>query len=118
MREYENLGQMTLQELFEQFDSNNKPDSSNNVSLLPQSVVLRDSITTKCRVVFDASCKTTSGISLNDMLLVGPVVQEDLYSILLRLRLRKIVLSADVKMMYRCIKVHEEERKYQQILWR
>uniref|UniRef100_A0A182WYE8 Peptidase aspartic putative domain-containing protein n=1 Tax=Anopheles quadriannulatus TaxID=34691 RepID=A0A182WYE8_ANOQN len=34
-------------------------------------------ITTKLRVVFDASCATDSGISLNDTLMVGPVVQDD-----------------------------------------
>ncbi|XP_055584771.1 uncharacterized protein LOC129737635 [Uranotaenia lowii] len=37
-----------------------------------------DSTTTKLRVVFDASCRTSTGISLNDALMVGPVVQDDL----------------------------------------
>ncbi|XP_066261278.1 uncharacterized protein [Euwallacea similis] len=113
MTEYENLGHMTLQGPIEKDIS-----IPNNSYFLPHSAVLKNSITTKCRVVFDASCKTSSGISLNDTLLVGPVVQDDLYSILIRLRLRKIVLSADIKMMYRCIKIHEEERNFQKILWR
>ncbi|XP_066261262.1 uncharacterized protein [Euwallacea similis] len=113
MTEYENLGHMTLQGPIERDIS-----IPNNSYFLPHSAVLKNSITTKCRVVFDASCKTSLGISLNDTLLVGPVVQDDLYSILIRLRLRKIVLSADIKMMYRCIKIHEEERNFQKILWR
>ncbi|XP_066255176.1 uncharacterized protein [Euwallacea similis] len=113
MTEYENLGHMTLQGPIEKDIS-----IPNNSYFLPHSAVLKNSITTKCRVVFDASCKTSLGISLNDTLLVGPVVQDDLYSILIRLRLRKIVLSADIKMMYRCIKIHEEERNFQKILWR
>ncbi|XP_066261208.1 uncharacterized protein [Euwallacea similis] len=113
MTEYENLGHMTLQGPIERDIS-----IPNNSYFLPHSAVLKNSITTKYRVVFDASCKTSSGISLNDTLLVGPVVQDDLYSILIRLRLRKIVLSADIKMMYRCIKIHEEERNFQKILWR
>ena len=33
-----------------------------------------DSTTTKLRVVFDASCPTTSGVALNDLLMVGPTV--------------------------------------------
>ncbi|XP_055639848.1 uncharacterized protein LOC129777550 [Toxorhynchites rutilus septentrionalis] len=39
-----------------------------------QPVVKEASTTTKLRVVFDASCKTSTGVSLNDGLLVGPVI--------------------------------------------
>ncbi|XP_062542276.1 uncharacterized protein LOC134210250 [Armigeres subalbatus] len=46
---------------------------------LPHHPVFKESsTTTKIRVVFDASCKTSSGFSVNDLQLVGPVVQEDL----------------------------------------
>ncbi|XP_058456984.1 uncharacterized protein LOC131434334 [Malaya genurostris] len=49
---------------------------------LPHHPVLKEaSTTTKVRVVFDASCKTASGVAVNDVLLVGPVIQEDLRSI-------------------------------------
>ncbi|XP_066252670.1 uncharacterized protein [Euwallacea similis] len=113
MNEYETLGHMTRLGPIENDDS--MPNSS---YFLPHRAVVKDSITTKCRVVFDASCKTSSGVSLNDTLMVGPVVQDELYAILLRLRLRKIVLSADIKMMYRYIKIQDSERDYQKILWR
>ncbi|XP_066157628.1 uncharacterized protein, partial [Euwallacea fornicatus] len=113
MAEYEALGHMTRQGSIEDDDS-----LSSKSYFLPHSAVVKNSITTKCRVVFDASCKTTTGISLNDTLMVGPVVQDELYAILLRLRLRKTVLSADIKMMYRCIKIEENEREFQKILWR
>ncbi|XP_062541423.1 uncharacterized protein LOC134209453 [Armigeres subalbatus] len=43
-------------------------------------VVKEESTTTKVRVVFDASCKTITGTSLNDTLLAGPVIQDDLRS--------------------------------------
>ncbi|XP_038116938.1 uncharacterized protein LOC119769109 [Culex quinquefasciatus] len=57
------------------------------VYYLPHHAVLRpDSTTTKLRVVFDASCATSSGVSLNDALMVGPVVQDDLLTIILRFR--------------------------------
>ncbi|GFT01982.1 integrase catalytic domain-containing protein [Trichonephila clavipes] len=49
--------------------------------------VLRlSSKTTRLRVVFNASAKTSSGLSLNDLLCKGGVIQEDLFSILIRFR--------------------------------
>ncbi|XP_055543376.1 uncharacterized protein LOC129728925 [Wyeomyia smithii] len=81
-------------------------------------VVKESSTTTKVRVVFDASCKTTSGESLNDLLLVGPVIQEDLRSIILRSRTKQIMLVSDVEKMFRKIKVCQEDRPLQCILWR
>jgi len=88
MREYERLGHMTFLNTLE--NDHSIPSFS---YFLPHTAVLRDSVTTKCRVVFDASCKTGSGVSLNDIIIAGPTVQEDLYSILLRLRLHKVLSS-------------------------
>ncbi|XP_038119883.1 uncharacterized protein LOC119769982 [Culex quinquefasciatus] len=86
---------------------------------LPHHAVLRpDSTTTKLRVVFDASCATSSGVSLNDALMVGPVVQDDLLTIILRFRLRKIAVVADVAKMYRMVNVHSDDQDLQRILWR
>ncbi|XP_053685603.1 uncharacterized protein LOC128735132 [Sabethes cyaneus] len=75
------------------------------------------SSTTKTRVVFDASAKTTSGISLNDALSVGPTVQSDLQSIILRFCIHAVVLTADIPKMYRQIQMYEEDCQYQRILW-
>lgn len=47
-------------------------------------VITESSITTKLRVVFDASAPTTSGLSLNNIQPIGPVLQDDLLSIILR----------------------------------
>ncbi|PNF15444.1 hypothetical protein B7P43_G18117 [Cryptotermes secundus] len=47
-------------------------------------VVKNTSSTTKVRVVFNASAKTTSSLSLNDLMMVGPTIQQDLFSIALR----------------------------------
>ncbi|XP_058456828.1 uncharacterized protein LOC131434190 [Malaya genurostris] len=69
---------------------------------LPHHAVLKpDSTTTKLRVVFDASCRTSTGVSLNDGLMVGPVVQEDLLSIVLRFRVHRFAIVADIAKMYR-----------------
>ncbi|XP_065086833.1 uncharacterized protein LOC135708660 [Ochlerotatus camptorhynchus] len=86
---------------------------------LPHHAVLKpDSTTTKLRVVFDASCKTTSGFSLNDGLMVGPVVQDDLISIHTRFRLHRIGMVANVAKMYRMIKMFLLDQKLHLILWR
>ncbi|XP_058448916.1 uncharacterized protein LOC131428874 [Malaya genurostris] len=89
------------------------------VYYLPHHAVFKlDSSTTKLRVVFDASCKTTSGISLNDALMVGPVVQQDLLSITIRFRFRRLAIVADVEKMYRMVKVQPNDQHLQRILWR
>ncbi|XP_058448941.1 uncharacterized protein LOC131428899 [Malaya genurostris] len=86
--------------------------------LLHHPVIKESSTTTKVRVVFDASCKTSSGTSLNDVLLVGPVIQDDLRSIILRSRTKQIMLVSDVEKMFRQINVCQEDRALQCILWR
>ncbi|XP_049886542.1 uncharacterized protein LOC126381028 isoform X1 [Pectinophora gossypiella] len=110
MEEYEALGHMS---------ENTEQKTSTKSYYLPHHGVVRESsLTTKLRVVFDASAATTSGKSLNSIQLVGPTVQDDLLSILLRFRQHKIVVSADIEKMYRQIEVDSSQRALQQILWR
>ncbi|XP_065093228.1 uncharacterized protein LOC135713939 [Ochlerotatus camptorhynchus] len=77
-----------------------------------------DSLTTKLRVVFDASCATDTGISLNNTLMVGPVVQDDLVSLILRWRIHRYVIIADIEKMYRQILMNPAFQCLQRILWR
>ena len=73
------------------------PNDSPLSSYLPHHAVVRTSVlTTKLRVVFDASAKTANGKSLNDEQLIGPVIQDDLVSILLRFRLHKVAINGDI----------------------
>lgn len=81
-------------------------------------ITQESSQTTKLRVVFDGSAKTTSSLSLNDLLMVGPTLQKDLFDLLIRFRTFKYVLSADITKMYRMIKVHKDDQDMQRILWR
>ncbi|XP_018397196.1 PREDICTED: uncharacterized protein LOC108775361 [Cyphomyrmex costatus] len=86
---------------------------------LPHHPVFKESsTTTKLRVVFDASCKSASGLSLNDALLVGPTIQEDLFSHLVRFRTFRYAMTADITKMYRQILVDESQRHLQRIFWR
>jgi len=75
------------------------------------------SITTKLRVVFNGSSKTTSGLSLNDLLHTGPKLQTELFDVLIWFRQHRYVFSADIEKMYRQIKIHPEDWDFQRILW-
>lgn len=97
----------------------NSTNSVGNVYYLPHHAVLKEeSTSTKLRVVFDASRKSSSGVSLNDKLLVGPTIQQDLISILLRWRKHQIAFTADIEKMYRQIRISDSDADYQRIVWR
>jgi len=86
---------------------------------IPHHCVIRtDSLTTKLRVVFNASARTTTESSLNDLLYTGPKLQPDIQVVLLRAQLWKYLFMADVKQMYRQIIVNPPDRNYLRILWR
>ncbi|XP_058456735.1 uncharacterized protein LOC131434107 [Malaya genurostris] len=111
MSEYIRLGHMN--EISE--DNLDGPDAC----YLPHHPVIKTaSSTTKVRVVFDGSAKTRTGHSLNDALLVGPVVQDELITNVLRFRKFPIALVADIEKMYRQVSMHPEDRRLQRIFWR
>lgn len=114
LKEYEQLGHMTPTAV-----SKNPDTRSFAGYYMPHHPVLRESSTTSpLRVVFNASCITSSGSSLNDQLLTGPKLQSDLPSILLRWRTHRLVYIADIAKMFRQILVHPADTKYHRILWR
>lgn len=86
---------------------------------LPHHAVTRaESTTTKVRVVFNASARSSTGYSLNDIMYKGPNIQKDLQSLILRWRQFKYAFTSDVEKMYRMIMVHEDDQNYQKIIWR
>ena len=96
-----------------------KNDKLENKYFLPHHCVIREaSATTKLRVVFDASMKTTTGYSLNDIMLKGFPVQPELFDILCRFRAFKYVLVTDIEKMYRQIRINPSQVFLQNILWR
>ncbi len=93
-----------------------KPDGA--IFYLPMHGVVRESsTTTKLRVVFDASAKTTTGISLND-LLSGPSLYPSLVNIILKFRLHLIGMTADISKLFREISLHLGDRDLHRFLWR
>ena len=76
------------------------------------------STTTKVRVVFDASANSASGVSLNDTLLVGPTIHPPLVNVLLRFRLQRVALTADIRKMYRAVELAHSDRDLHRFVWR
>ncbi|KAF0684220.1 DUF1758 domain-containing protein, partial [Aphis craccivora] len=101
MNEYLEMGHM------EKID---ELESPSQVCYLPHHPVIKtSSATTKVRVVFDASARGSNGKSLNDVLMRGPVVQGDIFTILCRFRKHSYVVSADVEKMYRQVAIAKED---------
>lgn len=94
------------------------PESSRDtVVYLPHHPVMKsESLSTKLRVVFNASCATSNKTFLNDHLHTRPKLQNDMMSILIRWRQHKYVYFADIEKMFRQIMVHPKDAKYQHIL--
>lgn len=80
MREYIELGHMRC--IGEADDS--RLDQGKTVCYLPHHPVFKEaSSTTKVRVVFDGSAKTSTNHSLNEALLTGPTIQDELLDLML-----------------------------------
>jgi hypothetical protein len=108
MQEYEDLGHMN--------QANEDASSAEEWYYLPHHAVFKSSSsTTRTCVVSDGSCHSSKGLSLNDTLLVGPTVQQDLYSIVLRFGTYQSALIADIANMYHQMRMHQDDRKLQKI---
>ena len=65
---------------------------------LPHRAVIRnEKQSTKLRVVFDASAKLPGENSLNDVLHKGPCLTPLLYDMILRFRLFRVAMSANIE---------------------
>ena len=90
-----------------------------NCFYLPHHSVIKDaSSTANFRVVFDASAKSDSGVSLNDCPMVGPELQKNLFGTLTRFWFHQVALSADIAKMYRQVQLDDEDMDFQRVLWK
>lgn len=111
MKEYENTGHM--------YQVNNSDPVADNLFYLPHHPVVKlSNLTTKLLVVFDGWAKSSTGVSLNDVLMCGPTVQEELFSILTRFRAHQYVITADVEKMFRQVGISKEDQDLQRRVWR
>jgi hypothetical protein len=90
---------------------------SEKVHYLPHHpVVRRDKETTKVRVVYDASSHA-DGPSLNDCLHTGPKFDQKIFDILLRFRVHRVVVTADIEKAFLMVGVAREDRDVLRFLW-
>ena len=81
-------------------------------------IVTPEKTTTKLRIVFDASARTRKeNQSLNESLHCGPIILEDLCGLLMRFRLNKVALIADVEIAFHQVGLQPEDRDATRFLW-
>ncbi|XP_059225279.1 uncharacterized protein LOC131997762 [Stomoxys calcitrans] len=114
LEEYITLGHMTAVPGDELCDNY----SCRSFYLPHHAVVKPERTSTKVRVVFNASKKTSNGLSLNDVLYTGPTLQNDLMNVILRWRYFQYVFNGDIQKMYRQILIDEQDQQYQRCLFR
>ncbi|GFX60759.1 integrase catalytic domain-containing protein [Trichonephila clavipes] len=109
LKEYEELGHL------ERVVESSEPPTH---YFIPHHGVLRpEKLTTKLRIVFNGSSPTTTGISLNDILLKGEV-KEDVFETISRFRRHKFAFTTDIQKMYRQILINPDQQDLQRIIWK
>ncbi|GFW37079.1 integrase catalytic domain-containing protein [Trichonephila clavipes] len=109
LKEYEELGHL------ERVVESSEPPTH---YYIPHHGVLRpEKLTTKLRIVFNGSSPTTTGISLNDILLKGEV-KEDVFDTISRFRRHKFAFTTDIQKMCRQILINPDQQDLQRIIWK
>ncbi|GFX85488.1 integrase catalytic domain-containing protein [Trichonephila clavipes] len=109
LKEYEELGHL------ERVVESSEPPTH---YYIPHHGVLRpEKLTTKLRIVFNGSSPTTTGISLNDILLKGEM-KEDVFETISRFRRHKFAFTTDIQKMYRQILINPDQQDLQRIIWK
>ena len=76
-----------------------------------------NSVSTPCRVVFDASQPTSTGFSLNDVIAKGRNNLNKLQEVFLRWLVQPVGIATDIRKMYNTIRLDEQHWCYQRYLW-
>ncbi|XGW10642.1 hypothetical protein V3C99_012274 [Haemonchus contortus] len=82
-----------------------------------QAVIKSESVTTKTRIVLDASSKMKGELSLNDVIHQGPLILPNLCGVLIRSRVGSKIMIADVEKAFHMIHLQETERDAVRFLW-
>ena len=92
-------------------------DSSTLCHYIPHHPVIRNSPTTPVRIVYDCSCRTPEGLSINDCLETGPPLHNSIVDILIRFRLHNIAIVTDIEKAFHQIKIDKSQRDLFRFFW-
>ncbi|GFU45180.1 integrase catalytic domain-containing protein [Trichonephila clavipes] len=125
-KQMENLYREFMQQYLghmEKVEEHSDETSANNICyyLSHHGVFRNDKTTIKLRVVFNGSTSTTSGLSLNDLLLKGEVKEDThthahIFEIMTRFRTHKYAFTTDIQMMFRQIFIDPDQRDLLRIM--
>ena len=88
------------------------------IHYLPHKPVVRhDKITTKTRMVFDASSRAENEFSLNECLATAPSLTPSLFGVLTRFRSYKFAVIGDIEKAFLQISLNPDDREYVRFLW-
>lgn len=95
-----------------------KPTTASAVCYLPHHGVYKRDKPDEIRVVFNASSTSTNKVCLNDTLMKGPTIQNELFELLIRFRTHNVAVHTDIVKMFRQILLDESDRDFQRFIWR
>ncbi|XP_063052707.1 uncharacterized protein LOC134447256 [Engraulis encrasicolus] len=117
-KQYYNQYTAFMSDMMERGDAELAPTAAEKETVwyIPHHGVYHPKKPGKLRVVFDCSAKF-NGISLNDTLLTGPDLINNLVGVLLRFRKDAVAVICDIEKMFHQFSVTPEYRNYLKFLW-
>ena len=98
--------------------TNECQETAHRLYYLPHHAVIReDSLSTKLRIVFDASSHQQRQDSLNAHLETGPNLMDEMLQVLLRFRIYKVAMTADIEKAFLQIAIRAQDRDALRFLW-
>ena len=84
---------------------------------IPWRITWKESVSTPVRPVFDASSRTSSGCSLNDILPKGTNNMNNLVQIMIRWFIKSWAYHTDISQWYNRIRMEKKHWRFQLYLW-
>ena len=119
LKEYNQVFETSfIKKIIERVDETKEQPPENAHCLPHQAVIRSDALTTKLRVVFDASARMKPGcLYLNDCTYISPPLTAGIADILMRFRAHKVGLVADIAKAFLNIEVDKQQRDLMRFLW-